>query len=162
MCDVCVRGLKSYWGICAQVFSDFENMELIIIIGIQIVFYILTAFVKAKKRLKGNIRNVLLGVLQALVLYVSILVIVKIIDIRLEQRLNSFDLDGDGFFGCAEITPEQQKAMSDWINDTGRNFAPFTGGFLALIYIPFAIGTEYIIDLIINKMGGLKKLREKE
>ena len=73
MCDVCVRGLKSYWGICAQVFSDFENMELIIIIGIQIVFYILTAFVKAKKRLKGNIRNVLLGVLQALVLYVSIL-----------------------------------------------------------------------------------------
>ena len=162
MCDVCVRGLKSYWGICAQVFSDFENMELIIIIGIQIVFYILTAFVKAKKRSKGNIRNVLLGVLQALVLYVSILVIVKIIDIRLEQRLNSFDLDGDGFFGCAEITPEQQKAMSDWINDTGRNFAPFTGGFLALVYIPFAIGTEYIIDSIINKMGGLKKLREKE
>ena len=157
-----MRGLKSYWGICAQVFSDFENMELIIIIGIQIVFYILTAFVKAKKRSKGNIRNVLLGVLQALVLYVSILVIVKIIDIRLEQRLNSFDLDGDGFFGGAEITPEQQKAMSDWINDTGRNFAPFTGGFLALIYIPVAIGTEYIIDLIINKMGGLKKLREKE
>ena len=76
-------------------FSDFENMELIIIIGIQIVFYILTAFVKVKKRLKGNIRNVLLGVLQALVLYISILVIVKIIDIRLEQRLNSFDLDGD-------------------------------------------------------------------
>ena len=162
MCDVCVRGLKSYWGICAQVFSDFENMELIIIIGIQIVFYILTAFVKVKKRLKGNIRNVLLGVLQALVLYISILVIVKIIDIRLEQRLNSFDLDGDGFFGCAEITPEQQKAMSDWINDTGRSFAPFTGGFLALIYIPVAIGTEYIIDLIINKMGGLKKLREKK
>ena len=79
-----MRGLKSYWGICAQVFSDFENMELIIIIGIQIVFYILTAFVKAKKRSKGNIRNVLLGVLQALVLYISILVIVKIIDIRLE------------------------------------------------------------------------------
>ena len=104
----------------------------------------------------------LLGVLQALVLYISILVIVKIIDIRLEQRLNSFDLDGDGFFGCAEITPEQQKAMSDWINDTGRSFAPFTGGFLALIYIPVAIGTEYIIDLIINKMGGLKKLREKK
>jgi hypothetical protein len=144
------------------VFSDFENMELIIIIGIQIVFYILTAFVKAKKRSKGNIRNVLLGVLQALVLYISILVIVKIIDIRLEQRLNSFDLDGDGFFGGAEITPEQQKAMSDCINDTGRNFAPFTGGFLALVYIPFAIGTEYIIDSIINKMGGLKKLREKE
>ena len=67
-----------------------------------------------------------------------------------------------GVFGCAEITPEQQKEMSDWINDTGRNFAPFTGGFLALIYIPFAIGTEYIIDLIINKMGGSKKLREKE
>ena len=59
-------------------------MELIIIIGIQIVFYIFTAFVKAKKRSKGNIRNVLLGVLQALVLYISILVIVKIIDIRLE------------------------------------------------------------------------------
>ena len=143
-------------------FSAFENMELIIIIVIQIVFYVLTAFIKAKKTIKKNICNVLLRVLQALVLYISILVIVKIIDIRLEQRLNSFDLDGDGFFGCAEITPEQQKAMSDWINDMGRNFAPFTGGFLALIYIPFAIGTEYIIDLIINKMGGLKKLREKE
>ena len=59
-------------------------MELIIVIVIQIVFYMLTAFVKVKKRLKGNIRNVLLGVLQALVLYISILVIVKIIDIRLE------------------------------------------------------------------------------
>ena len=71
-------------------------------------------------------------------------------------------MDGDGFFGCAEITPEQQKAMSDYINDLGRNLAPFTGGFLTLVYIPFAIGAEYIIDLIINKMGGLKKLREKE
>ena len=143
-------------------FSDFENMELIIVIVIQIVFYMLTAFVKVKKRLKGNIRNVLLGVLQALVLYISILVIVKIIDIRLEQRLNSFDLDGDGMFGGAEITPEQEAAMFDYINDLGRNLAPFTGGFLTLVYIPFAIGAEYIIDLIINKMGGLKKLREKE
>ena len=104
----------------------------------------------------------LLGVLQALVLYISISVIVKIIDIQIEQRLNSFDSDGDGMFGGAEITSEQEEAMFDYINDTGRNFAPITGGFSALVYIPFAVAAEYIIDLIINKIGDLKKLREKE
>ena len=136
-------------------------MELISIIVIQIVFYVLTGCIKVKNPSKNNKRNVLFGLLQALVLYISILVIVKIIDIRLEQKLNSFDLDGDGMFGGTEITPEQEKAMFDYINDTGRNFAPITGGIFACVYIPLAIGTEYIIDLIINKIGGSKKMREK-
>ena len=48
--------------------------------------------------------------------------------------LNSFDLDGDGFFSGDEITPEQQQAMQRVANDTGRALAPITGTIFSFIY----------------------------
>lgn len=47
-----------------------------------------------------------------------------IFSIFLTIYLNSFDLDGDGFFSGDEITPEQQQAMQRVSNDTGRALAP--------------------------------------
>lgn len=54
-------------------------------------------------------------------------------DIHAQIILNSFDLDGDGFFSEIESTYEQQKAMSILLNDTGRNFSFITGLIISLI-----------------------------
>lgn len=48
-------------------------------------------------------------------------------DVVLEQRMNRFDIDGDGGIGGDELTPEAQAAMEDWASDTGRSLAIFTG-----------------------------------
>ena len=48
-------------------------------------------------------------------------------DVALEQRMNSFDLDGDGGIGGEELTPEAQEALDAWASDTGRSLAIFTG-----------------------------------
>ena len=45
-------------------------------------------------------------------------------DVLLEQRMNSFDLDGDGGIGGDELTPEAQQAIDEWASDTGRTMAP--------------------------------------
>lgn len=52
----------------------------------------------------------------------------------LKKELNSYDLNGDGFFSGKEITSEQKIAMYNVISDTGRNFAPFIGIIYSLIY----------------------------
>jgi hypothetical protein len=76
-------------------------------------------------------------------------------DVMLEQRMNRFDLDGDGGIGGDELTPEAQQAMDDWANDTGRRLAIFTGFPLSAIWaaiclIPLCMG-ELVIRRLINK-----------
>lgn len=66
-------------------------------------------------------------------------------DIMLEQKRNSFDLDGDGSISGHELTPEAQQAMDDWASDTGRTFAilmalPLTAIWAALCLIPLGFG----------------------
>jgi hypothetical protein len=75
-------------------------------------------------------------------------------DIVLEQKMNSFDLDGDGGIGGDELTPEAQQAMDDWASDTGRTFAifmalPLTAIWAALCLIPLGFG-EWIVRRLIS------------
>ena len=48
-------------------------------------------------------------------------------DFVLEQKMNRFDLDGDGGISGDELTPAAEQAMDEWASDTGRTFAVFTG-----------------------------------
>ena len=59
--------------------------------------------------------------------YVILLASVWALDAQLEAKMNSFDLDGDGGFSGAELTPAAQAAMDEWASDTGRTFAPVFG-----------------------------------
>ncbi len=48
-------------------------------------------------------------------------------DISLELALRKFDLNRDGMFNGAEITPELKVALNKVSSDTGRNFSFITG-----------------------------------
>lgn len=48
-------------------------------------------------------------------------------DAHLHSEMNRFDLDGDGGIGGSELTPDAQKAIADWSNDTGRTMVIFIG-----------------------------------
>ncbi|MDO6814009.1 hypothetical protein [Tenacibaculum soleae] len=47
-------------------------------------------------------------------------------DISSEMALRKFDLNGDGMFNGAEITPELKVALNKVSSDTGRNFSFIT------------------------------------
>ena len=59
--------------------------------------------------------------------YFLLLATVWAIDAELEAKMNSFDLNGDGAFSGAELTPACDQAMAEWSSDTGRAFAPILG-----------------------------------
>ncbi len=71
-------------------------------------------------------------------------------DIYYQWKLNSFDLNNDGFFSGDEITSEQLSAMHNLINDTPRNFSFIVG----LIY-SFVLSSILLIFMIV-----LKKIRK--
>ena len=82
------------------------------------------------------------------VCYVFLMLSVQATEIHLESKLYQFDLDGDGGFSGAEITPEMEKAMDDVTNDTGRTLAPITGLITCPIYSGFwhcVIGVPYLL-----------------
>jgi hypothetical protein len=51
----------------------------------------------------------------------------EVTDMRLTAEMKRFDLDGDGGFGGAELTPDAQKAIDAWASDAGRTMVIFTG-----------------------------------
>jgi len=63
--------------------------------------------------------------------YLLIVALALITDIRYQSNLYEFDLNGDGFFNGNEITPEQKIAMKNMISDTGRNFSFISGLFVS-------------------------------
>ena len=77
-------------------------------------------------------------------------------DVLLEQRMNSFDLDGDGGIGGDELTPEAQKAIDEWASDTGRTMAPIFGAPLTAIWytilFSFLFGGEWVTKSLINEI----------
>lgn len=80
--------------------------------------------------------------------YCLLLVSVRFADMYFEHRLDKYDLDGDGMFSGAEVTPGMQAAMSDLTNDTGRSLAPITGLIASPIYCGFwhlLIGMPYLL-----------------
>ncbi|MCA9214689.1 MAG: hypothetical protein KDB27_16570 [Planctomycetales bacterium] len=104
---------------------------------------------------RKRIHGALLYVLTVVVCYVLFVACAWTADVVLEQRMNSFDLDGDGGIGGVELTPEAQQAIDDWASDTGRTFAPIVGGPLsafwaAVCMIPLCIG-EWIVKRFIGR-----------
>ncbi len=76
--------------------------------------------------------------------YCVLILGVHLLDTQLEAELNKHDLDGDGAFSGAEITPAMEEAMSRLTNDTGRALAPITGipfsiVWVAINYIPLGL-----------------------
>lgn len=65
------------------------------------------------------------------------MVSVWLTEVRLDQELAQFDLNGDDGFSGSEITPEMKEAMRKVTHDTGRTFAPLTGLILCPLYSGF-------------------------
>jgi hypothetical protein len=82
-------------------------------------------------------RLVKLIIINFFLVYVIFLLGVYSQEFYLEYKLNSFDLDGDGFFTENEITPEQAQYMSLVVGDVGRTFAPITGLLFSIVYSIF-------------------------
>lgn len=102
-------------------------------------------------RLKGNSKLSInkIALFSSLLTYITTVASTSYLNLKYQSELDAFDLNKDGLFSGNEINEEQQKAMRKVISDTGRNFAPFTGILISMIY--------YIILLLtlslINKMS---------
>lgn len=81
-----------------------------------------------------RVSNVKIALIASLFFYVSLLIMVYIINYTLKNELHSFDLNKDSNFSAEERTPEQAKAMKAVVSDTGRNLAPSIGILYSLIY----------------------------
>jgi len=86
--------------------------------------------------------------ISAIIAYIIIIGLAIYTSYQAEIALNACDLNNDGSFSVQEMTPECQKAMHNFTNDVGRNFAPFTGLIFTLFYF-FIIKS---IIFIINKI----------
>ena len=98
--------------------------HLVIALIFAILFLIFSFKFKHKRKL---LINLFLGT------YILIIAYVILYDIYLQNNLNSFDIDKNGFFSGCEITIEQKKAMQKLSSDTGRNFSFITGLFYSAI-----------------------------
>lgn len=109
------------------------------------------------KRIHLAILYVLTGILG----YVVLLMSVWALDARLEAEMNAFDLDGDGGFSGAELTPAAERAMEEWSSDTGRLFAPIFGipitGIWYTILFAIVFSGEWIFRKCFNR-----KLKEPD
>lgn len=83
---------------------------------------------------KEKTRPFFISLFSALIIYAFIMISVVIIDNNLQAELDAFDLNGDGIFNAEEATPEMEAAMLRVISDTGRTFAPITGGIFCFVY----------------------------
>ncbi len=98
----------------------------------QISFIVGMFFIQ--KNSTKKISNLKIAFFSSVFFYVSIVVIAFATKEILRSELNSYDLNGDGFFSGSEINEGQQKAMHKFISDTGRNLAPIFGIVYAIIY----------------------------
>ena len=99
------------------------------------------------KRIHPALLYVLMGILG----YVVLLVSVWALDAQLEAEMNSYDLDGDGGFSGAELTPEAELAMEEWASDTGRTFAPIFGVPITAIWYTFQFAILFSGEWVIRK-----------
>ena len=128
--------------------------------GLLVVFLVLPILsairliVKRKATVKSWGGGLLLS---AVGCYLLMLASVKLTDAHLEARLNEYDLNGDGSFSGAEVTPQMEEAMAEWASDTGRSLAPITGLFMSPLYSGFwhlALGLPYLLFRWVNRAKG--------
>ncbi len=68
-----------------------------------------------------------------LLIYSAVLIVAIYTDIQASNHLQSFDLNGDGFYSTDEQSIEQRIALGKVVRDTGRNMAVFTGALFSLV-----------------------------
>lgn len=127
--------------------------NLILFLTFQIFILMILIYLN---RIKWNLKfsNVKIAGILAFLFYLSIIVVVIITNYHLKNKLESFDINHDGFFTNEEINTEQQLAMKDVISDVGRNFAPFIGILYSLVYFIII----FPIIALINKILFNKRL----
>ena len=122
-----------------------ENITVKKHLVIALIFAILILIFSFKSKHKRKLLiNLFLGT------YILIIAYVILYDIYLQNNLNSFDIDNNGFFSGSEITIEQKKAMQKLSSDTGRNFSFITG----LFYSAILSGILYKLVGITKKPNG--------
>ena len=115
--------------------------HLVIALIFAILFLIFSFKFKHKRKL---LINLFLGT------YILIIAYVILYDIYLQNNLNSFDIDNNGFVSGSEKKKEQKKAMQKLSSDTGRNFSFIIG----LFYSAILSGLIYKLIGITKKPNG--------
>lgn len=75
-------------------------------------------------------------------------------DAHLRMALDRFDLDGDGSIGGEELTPEAQRALDEFANDTGRALVIVTGIPLTAIWSGLCLGLLFSAQWLLSKATG--------
>ena len=117
---------------------------LFLIIQFLFIFYL------NRLRLKGNSKLSInkIALFSSLLTYIITVASASYLNLKYQSELDAFDLNKDGLFSGNEINEEQQKAMRKVISDTGRNFAPFTGILISMIYYIILLLTLSLINKI--------------
>lgn len=97
-------------------------------------------------------KSIFIGTLTFLMFYGLVVGFATYEDIYSQWHLNQFDLNHDGLFSREEQTPEQELAMAELINDTGRNFSFITGGIAAFILGLASYSFSRVYELIKSKL----------
>jgi hypothetical protein len=90
----------------------------------------LIKFYKSKTRLS----NSKISLYSSIFFYFSVIALVIITKVTLQNKLDSFDLNHDGMFTGSEITDAQKEALKNVSSDTSRTFAPIVAIPYSLIY----------------------------
>jgi hypothetical protein len=79
-------------------------------------------------------------------MYVLMLTSVHFLNAEIDGHLASFDLNHDGGFSGAEITPAMEAAMDDFQNDTVRAMAPVVGPVFCPLYVGVVFGAWALLS----------------
>ena len=116
---------------------------------------------------RNRIHPALICIVTVMLGCVLFLASIWILEIQLEAKMNSFDLDGDGVFSGDELTPAAEIAMAEWTSDTGRSFGyilgiPFTIIWYAILF-SIAFSAEWVFRRFnpVTAVGDPKYQEEK-
>jgi len=126
--------------------NQIEMLYLAIFAILQIQFYRIVT--KTWWEYIPDYRNIKIASLCTVFLIISMCVLAVISDQVLQYKVESFDLNHDGFFTGNEITKESQKVRSEFTSDTWKVFFPFE---VILVSVPYFI---FIIQVL--------KIKEKK
>lgn len=89
-----------------------------------------------------------LFIISFVIMYLLLVVSTSAYDIYIDNKLNSFDLNQDGFFSPEEQTEEQQKWLDLWAGDAGRTFIWITAILLSIVSSTALVSGRLLLRLI--------------
>lgn len=92
-----------------------------------------------------------IALISSISLYLILMALVFGYEFYLKYELQKFDLNEDGFFSGPELTEAQSDTMRKITNDTGRTFAPVTGGILVCLYFSLIWLTGIILRKFVDR-----------